>query len=211
MSLVQSWLLQILLNYILILRFFNLPFFYFLLFLLVRLIRIGLHYFETSFNFYVFIHVFSVLLLLFVKLYSHLFDALCDEDASPLGPRLRLANIKHHRIILSIGFFDQAILYFLFSFFQFLLCIFLNVVEFSWVNPSLWEEIVVLWILLLESLQMHAKSTFPTQIIHTQKVIDSLSWGKTTLEFGSHATICPKYVPVIWIDVRSITELAHLV
>lgn len=138
-------------------------------------------------------------------------DTLCDEDASALGARLRLANVKNHRILLGIGLFEQAILYFLFTLLHLLLCVFLNVVELSWVYPSLREEIVVLGELLLESLQMHAKSTFPTQIVHAQKVIDSLRWGKAALEFGSHAAICPKYVPVIRIDVRSITELAHLV
>lgn len=65
-SLIQSWLLQILLHYILILRSLYLPLLYLLLFLLVRLIRVGLHYFQTSFNFDVFLHVFSVLLVLFV-------------------------------------------------------------------------------------------------------------------------------------------------
>jgi len=50
---------------------------------------------------------------------------------------------------------------------------------------------------------MHSKSTFSANVIHTKKMICSLTYTQTTEKIRGNATICPKYIPIIGIYLLS--------
>jgi len=198
-TLIQRWLLNILLDNILIHRLFDLPGQYFFFPFLISLIWISLQYFNTLFDFQILIHPVSFFFRIFIESYSHFFHFLCDEDSSALGAWLRLTYEKYNWFIFSFRFSDQTIFNFLLSFVIFPFCIFLNIMELGRVYPSWWKEIIVLWKFLLKTLQMHSQRTLPTNIIHAEKVVDFLTWCQTTQKLGRHAAVSPVYVPIIWI------------
>jgi hypothetical protein len=73
-----------------------------------------------------------------------------NEDTSSLTTRFWLANEEDHWIDFSLSLSHLTILHFLPSNLCFLFRIFLNVVEFCGIHPSLRKELIVLWKFFLE-------------------------------------------------------------
>lgn len=74
---------------------------------------------------------------------------------------------------------------------QFLLIVFIYIVEICWVKPGNWEKIEVTfsWKLLFKSSQMYTESVFPRYIIHTQEMIDPLPWKQSAEPLWCEASI----------------------
>ena len=198
---IQCWLLYILLDHVLVLGLLNLSGKQFVFLFLSNRVRVILRDLDALLYLKILIHILPILLLLLIQLHPHVLDSLGDEDASPLRARLRFANEEHSRLLLGLGFGHLAHLHFLLHLVSLLFRIFLDVVELRWVDPSLGEELEVIWELLLESLKVHAQSTLPTDVVHAQEVVNSLLAREADQEVGCHAAVGPENVPVVRVVV----------
>ena len=179
MPIVKCRFLDVLLYNILILRLLNLSGHNLIFLLLVTVMWIMLQDLNTLFDFQVFVHSVSFSLSVSIENLSHLLNLLSYEDSSSLRSRLRFANKKYYRIIFSLWFPHHSIFYLFSSLVLFLFCVFLNIMEFSWVYPCGREEVIVIWKLFLEALQVHSKCTLPANVVHSKVMIYSLTRGKT--------------------------------
>ena len=202
-SLVQRRFLDVLLHNVLILWLFNLSSLYLFPLSLVCGIGIRLQNLNTLLHLQVLIHSIPFSFRISIQSPPHFFNFLCNENTSSLRARLRLTDEKYDWVILSFRLSYHTIFYFLSSFVLLPFSILLYIMKFSWVYPCWWKEIVMVRKFLLKSFQVHTKRTFPADVIHTQVVINSLTRSKTAQEFGSHSSICPEYVPVIWVKIIS--------
>jgi len=124
-----------------------------------------------------------------------------NENTSTLTSAFWFTNENHCRISFTLSLGHDTAFYLLLTFGFFLFCIFLNVVELGWIHPSLRKEVKVIRKLLLKTFEMHTKGTFPTNIIHSEEMIDFLGIGKTRKEFWRHSRISPEYIPIIRIPI----------
>ena len=65
-----------------------------------------------------------------------------------------------------------------------------------WVEPRLWEELVLIWKFPLEALQVNWKCILAGDIVHAKKVIDSLIGLELRQELGSDSKVLPADVPI---------------
>lgn len=100
--------------------------------------------------FQVLFHVLPIFLVKVIKLQSHFLHLLMNENATALGPGLGLADEEANWINLGLLFCHLAVKHLLPPFFRLLLGVLLDVVELSWVHPSLRKEFVMIWKLFLE-------------------------------------------------------------
>ena len=196
---VQGRLLDILLYYILIFWSFHSPLHNAVNLNLSFRIRMlhGCIYSLLDFN--KFVKPLLVAFVSFVQLKSHFLNLTRDEYSSALRSRLRLANVKHDRILFRLCLCHSTIINQFFPFICFLFGVFLNFIEICGIHPRLRKEIIVIRKFLLESLKMHSKRALSTDIVHSQEMICSLRVGQTAEEFRRHTAVCPKNVPIIWI------------
>ena len=159
------------------------------------------------FYFKVIFHVLSIFLMTFVECESHLFNFLVNKDTSTLTPRFWLANKKYYRVNLGLCLSHFTIFNFLFASFSFLFRVFLYVMEFCWVHPGLWKELVVFWKLFLEPFQMHAQGALSTNIIHSQKMVAPLTICQRGKKVRSHSRVSPEYIPIIRMMVVNYLKL----
>lgn len=169
--------LDVFLDDVLVLRLFNLTRQEGIPLLLGRRMRICLHRVNTLFDFQIFVHLLPVLLVCLIKLDTHLFNLSCNKNTSTLWSRFGLTNIEDNRILLRLSLGHSSLVDFLFALLGLFLLILLDVMKLSWVHPRLWKEIIMIWKLLLKTLEMHTESTFSTNVVHAQIVINSLSVG----------------------------------
>ncbi len=89
--------LNIFLNYVLILRLFNLTCHEGFSLLLSRRMRISLHRVNTLFDFQIFIHFLPVVFICLIQLHAHLFNLRRNENATALWSRFGFTNVEHNR------------------------------------------------------------------------------------------------------------------
>lgn len=156
-TLVQCWLLDVFLNDVLILWSFHPPLHNIvdcILGLGVGVLHGGV---DPLLDLNIFVELLSVPFVCFVKLDAHILHFRCYENASALGPGLRLANIENNRIQFRLSFCHFAIVNQFFSLVCLLFGVFLYVVKLSGVHPSLREKIVMVRKFLLEALEMNTQ------------------------------------------------------
>ena len=124
-----------------------------------------------------------------------------NENTSSLTSTFRFTNENHCRISFTLSLGHDTTFYLLLTFGVFLFCIFLNVVELGWIHPSLRKEVKMIRKLLLKTFEMHTKGTFPTNVVHSEKMIDFLVIGKAWEEFWRHSRISPEYIPIIRVPI----------
>lgn len=136
--------------------------------------------FNALFNFEVVVHVFAVVLGVFVELLSQFFDPAHYENSTALAARLRLANEENGRVFLRLLLCHFTVFDGFVSFLVFLCSIFLDVVELCWVHPGLRKEGELVWKLLLKPLEVHGQSALATDVVHPQVVVGLLPPGQAT-------------------------------
>lgn len=114
-----------------------------------------------------------------------------------MGPRLWLANVEDHGFLFSLEFSHFSTLDLFLPLLLLSLSVLLDIVELSGVHPGFGEEVVVVWELLLESLEVHSEGALPADVVHSEEVVGSLADAETAQEIGSDPTVGPENVPVV--------------
>jgi len=106
----------------------------------------------TSFSFEILFILFGLLLKIVVYLNSHLITTSGYEDSFALAAGFWLADEHHFRVVLALFLGHESTFNQLLAFLCLLLAISLDVVEVGGVDPSSWEEIIIVRKSLLEAL-----------------------------------------------------------
>lgn len=152
MTIQQRWPFYVFLNNILILGPIYSSVIKSIFLCLSRWICIHLLCLYTLLNFQKLVHFFSIFLSFFVQWLSKLFNFLMDENTSTLTSTFRFADENDGRVFFTFSFCHYSWLYLFLSFWFFLLCVFLNIVEFCWIHPGFGKEVKMIRELFLKSL-----------------------------------------------------------
>lgn len=130
------------------------------------------------FNTELLLHSCCLLFKCLINSFLELFDSFDDKNTAALATSLRFHYIKTWAILCRLFRCHEALSHFILTFPHFFGVVFLQLVQVSWIEPRVWKKVVLRSEFFSEFSQMNAKRILSRNVIHSQKVIDSLVWQK---------------------------------